>query len=298
MVAYPAFHSTEAKTFLGTTIAAQGSANPQASLGAALDALHRHPNVGPFIGRQLIQRLVTSNPSPAYVQAVANAFADNGAGVRGDMKAVVRAVLLHPEARQMSDTSGKVREPVLRLSALLRAFGYRSDTGDYRIGNTDNPGTSLGQTPLRAPSVFNFYRPGYVPPGTGAAARNLAVPEMQIVHETSAAGYVNVIRDAIGSGVGATTNASGTNRRDLQPDFTAEIALADQPAALVDRIDAKLLYGAMPADLKAEIQGAIEKIAIPAPTNTNATQIASAKRNRVNAAIFLAMVSPEFLVQK
>jgi len=298
MVAYPQFHSTDAKSFLGTTIAAQATADPQASLRAALDTLHRHPNVGPFIGRQLIQRLVTSNPSPGYVKAVADAFADNGAGVRGDMKAVVKAVLLHPEARATSNTAGKVREPVLRLSALLRAFGYRSDSGDYRIGNTDNPATSLGQTPLRAPSVFNFYRPGYVPPGTEAAAHALVVPEMQIVHETSAAGYVNVVRDAIASGVGATTNASGSSRRDLQPDFSAELALADQPGALIDRVDARLMYGAMPADLKADIQGAVEKIVIPAPTANNAAQIATARRNRVNAAIFLAMVSPEFLIQK
>jgi uncharacterized protein (DUF1800 family) len=298
MIGYAQYHSTEAKTFLGTTIPAQSSADPQASLAAALDALHRHPNVGPFIGRQLIQRLVTSNPSPGYVRSVANAFADNGAGVRGDMKAVVKAVLLHPEARQSSDTAGKVREPVLRLSALLRAFNYRSDTGEYRIGNTDNPATSLGQTPMRAPSVFNFYRPGFVPPGSSAAAQGLAVPEMQIVHETSAAGYVNVMRDAIGSGVGATTNASGSSRRDLQPDFTAEIALADQPGELIDRIGSKLLYGAMPADLKSEIQGAVERIVIPAPTPSNANQVAAARRNRVNAALFLTMVSPEFLVQK
>jgi uncharacterized protein (DUF1800 family) len=298
MIGYSQYHSTEVKTFLGATISAQAAANPQASLAAALDALHRHPNVGPFIGKQLIQRLVTSNPSPDYVRAVANTFADNGAGVRGDMKAVVKAVLLHPEAHSSSSTAGKVREPVLRLSALLRAFNYRSDTGEYRIGNTDSPATSLGQTPLRAPSVFNFYRPGFVPPGTTAASLGLASPEMQIVHETSAAGYVNVMRDAISSGVGATTNASGSNRRDLQPDFAAEIALADQPGALVDRIGTKLLYDPMPPDLKVEIQGAIERIAIPAPTSTNASQVAAAKRTRVNAAVFLTLVSPEFLVQK
>jgi uncharacterized protein (DUF1800 family) len=298
MIGYPQYHSTETKTFLGTTIGAQTAANPQASLAAALDTLHRHPNVGPFIGRQLIQRLVTSNPSPDYVRAVANTFADNGAGVRGDMKAVIKSVLLHPEARSNGSTSGKVREPVLRLSALLRAFSYRSDTGEYRIGNTDSPATSLGQTPMRAPSVFNFYRPGFVPPGTIAASLGLAAPEMQIVHETSAAGYVNLMRDAISSGVGATTNASGVSRRDLQPDFGAEIALAEQPGALVDRIGSKLLYGPMPVDLKIEIQGAIERIAIPAPTASNANQVAAAKRNRVNAAVFLTAVSPEFLVQK
>jgi hypothetical protein len=184
------------------------------------------------------------------------------------------------------------------LSALLRAFNFRSDTGEYRIGNTDNPASSLGQTPMRAPSVFNFYRPGFVPPGTAAASLGLVAPEMQIVHETSAAGYVNVMRDAIGSGVGASTSASGSNRRDLQPDFAAELALADRPGALVDRIGSKLLYGTMPADLKLEIQGALERIGIPAPTSTNASQVASAKRTRVNAAVFLTLVSPEFLVQK
>jgi uncharacterized protein (DUF1800 family) len=290
--------TARSQAFASTTIPAQSTASPADSLMTALDTLHRHPNVGPFIGKQLIQRLVTSNPSAAYVQAVADAFADNGAGVRGDLSAVIKAVLLHPQARQTSDTSGKVREPVLRLSALLRAFPYASDTGEYRIGNTDNPATALGQTPLRAPSVFNFYRPGYVPPGTAAGARNLAVPEMQIVHETTAAGYVNYIRDTISNGAGSTVNVTGTSRRDIQPDFNAETGLADQPSSLVDRIADKLMAGTMPAALKGEIQGAVQSIAIPTPTASNATQVAAAKRARVNAAIFLTMVSPEFQVQK
>ena len=173
MVGYPQYHAMEEKSFLGTTIAAQGTADPNASLKTALDTLYNHANVGPFIGRQLIQRFVTSNPSPAYVAAVAGAFNNNGAGVRGDMKAVLKAVLLNPEARTTSDRSGKIREPVLRLSALLRGFGYASDSGRYRVGNTDNAGSSLGQTAMRSPSVFNFYRPGYVAPGTQAAAAGL-----------------------------------------------------------------------------------------------------------------------------
>lgn len=303
MLGYAQYHSTEEKKFLGTTIAPQGQASPQASLQAALDTLHRHPNVGPFIGRQLIQRLVTSNPSPQYVAAVAAAFADNGAGVRGDMKAVVKAVLLHPEARQPSDSAGKLREPVLRLATVLRAFGYRSDTGQYRVGVTDNPGTQLGQTPMRSPSVFNFYRPGYVPPGTQAAAAGLAVPEMQITHETTVSGYVNYMRDGLAQGIGqynGTVDGVAYNRRDLQPDFSAELALADQPAQLLDRLDAKLMAGAMPAALKAEIQGAIGTIAIPALNAgaTNQAQVDAARRTRVNAAVLLTVVSPEFQVQK
>jgi uncharacterized protein (DUF1800 family) len=303
MLGYPQYHSIEEKKFLGVTIAAQTKGDPDASLKTALDTLYNHSNVGPFIGRQLIQRLVTSNPSPQYVAAVAGAFNNNGAGVRGDMKAVVKAVLMNPEARVASSTAGKLREPVLKLSALLRAFPYTSDTGDYKVGNTDNAGTQLGQTPMRAPSVFNFWRPGYVPPGTEAAKASLAVPEMQLASETSAAGYVNYMRDNVGSGVGAFNGTVGgvvLNRRDLQPDFSAELALADQSSGLVDRVNAKLLYGGMPADLKAEIQGAVDKIAIPAlnATGSNQASIDSAKRNRVNAAILLALASPEFQVQK
>jgi uncharacterized protein (DUF1800 family) len=301
MIGYPAFHSTEAKSFLGTTIAAQSTADPAASLRVALDTLATHPNVAPFIGKQLIQRLVTSNPSPAYVAAVAAVFDNNGQGVRGDMKAVVKAVLMNPEARVMSDTSGKVREPVLRLSAFMRAFPHRSDTGAYRVSNTDNPGTSLGQTALRAPSVFNFYRPGFVAPGSQAASRNLVAPELQIASETTAAGYVNTMRDNISAGVGlnnTTVNGVALNRRDLQYDYTAELALATDAVALVDRVTSRLTYGTAGAALKTEMTGAVNSIAIPASTGSNQAAIDTAKRNRVNTALLLTVASPEFVVQK
>ncbi len=301
MLGYPQYHSPEEKKFLSATIAPQATSDPQASLKVALDTLFNHPNVGPFIGKQLIQRLVTSNPSPQYVASVAAKFANNGAGVRGDMKAVVKAVLLHPEARTVSTTSGKAREPVLKLSAYMRAFGYVSDTGNYKVGNTDNPGTQLGQTPLRAGSVFNFYRPGFVPPGSQAAAANLVAPELQLAQETSAAGYVNYMRDNITSGVGqfnGTVNDVVLNRRDLRPDYTGELAVADNATTLVERMSDKLMYGSMPDALKVTIRTAVETIAIPAPSGTNQTQIDNAKRNRVNAAIFLTVVSPEYQVQK
>ena len=303
MVGYPQYHSTDSKAFLGTTIPAQTTSNPDASLKLALDALANHPNVGPFIGKQLIQRLVTSNPSPAYVRAVAKVFNDNGAGVRGDMKAVVKAVLMHAEARQQSNSSGKVREPVLRLSAFLRAFGYQSDTGRYRVGNTDSAATALGQSPMRAPSVFNFYRPGYVAPGTATASALLVSPEMQITHETSAAGYVNYMRDNVSLGVGATNtvvNGVTLNRRDLQADHAAELALAEQPAALVDLVVDKLMHGTAPAGLKTEVTNAVASIAIPVlnATGSNQASITAAKRNRVSAALLLVLASPEFQVQK
>ena len=306
MVGYPQYHATEEKNFLGTTIAAQGTADPAASLKTALDALYNHPNVGPFIGKQLIQRFVTSSPSPGSVAAAAAAFNNNGSGVRGDMKAVLKAVLLHPEARVVSDRSGKIREPILRLSALLRAFGYASDSGNYRVGNTDNTGSSLGQTALRSPTVFNFYRPGYVAPGTQAAAAGLVAPEMALAHETSAAGYVNYIRDGVGSGFGASAsvvvNGNTVTRRDLQPDFSAELALADRnpPTELVQLVNEKLMGGEMPDALKNEIVTAVGAITVPAlnSTGSNQSSIDTAKRNRVNATVFLTMVSPEFQVQK
>jgi uncharacterized protein (DUF1800 family) len=301
MLGYPQYHSTEVKSFLGSSIAAQTSSAPDASLGAALDTLAAHANVGPFIGRQLIQRFVTSNPSPAYVTAVARAFANNGSGVRGDMKAVVKAVLMHAEARTVSDTSGKVREPVLRLSAYLRAFPHSSDTGYWRVGNTDNPGTSLGQTPLRAPSVFNFYRPGYVAPGTQSATRNLAAPELQLASETTAAGFVNYMRDNVSSGVGAsngTVNGVVRNRRDVQPDFTAELALATDVPGLVARVADRLSYGNLGAAAQTDIAAAVTSITIPVATGSNQAAIDTAKRNRVNAAVLLVLASPEFQVQK
>jgi uncharacterized protein (DUF1800 family) len=293
MISYPQYHEPEEKRFLGAVIPAN-TAGP-ASLQTALDTLAAHPNVGPFIGKQLIQRLVTSNPSPTYIRDVAQAFNSSG----GNIRSVVKAILVHPEARLVSASSGKVREPVLRLSAYLRAFPFTSDSGYYRVGNTDNPGTQLGQTAMRSSTVFNFYRPGYVPPGSNAEAAQLVAPELQISHETSAAGYVNYMRDNVSSGVGQNPGAP-TNRRDLQPNFSAELALVDQPTAanpteLVERINTKLMYGTMPAALRDQITAAVASI--PIRTNSQANTDTD-KRNRVNAAVFLTLVSPEFQVQK
>ena len=302
MMAYPAYHATDAKTFLGVTIPAQATANPAASLKVALDTLANHPNTGPFISRQLIQRLVSSNPSPAYVQSVAAVFADNGQGVRGDLKAVVKAILLHPESRLSTNATGKVREPVLRLSAYLRAFPHKSDTGSYEVGSTDSPSTSLGQTPLRSPSVFNFYRPGYVAPGSLSAAAGLVAPELQLDNESSASGWVNFMRDNITSGVGlynGTVNGVVLNRRDLQRDWSPELALATDPAALVASVTDKLLPGQVSTALSTAMVTAISKIVIP-PLNagkTNQAAIDAAKRYRVNSAVLLVLATPEFLVQ-
>jgi uncharacterized protein (DUF1800 family) len=165
MIPYPAFHETGAKSFLGTTIPASATSDPPGDLKIALDTLFNHPNTGPFISRQLIQRLVTSNPSPDYVSRVAAVFADNGKGVRGDMGAVIAAILLDPEARNPSTdpTYGKLREPMVRMANWMRAFKAQSASGDWLL-TTTSASTSLDQSVLTAQSVFNFWRPGYTPP--------------------------------------------------------------------------------------------------------------------------------------
>ncbi|RZU01097.1 DUF1800 domain-containing protein [Rivibacter subsaxonicus] len=302
MQGYAKFHSVSEKKFLGKTIAAQSGADPAASLKVALDTLAAHPNVGPFIGKQLIQRLVTSNPSPAYVARVSAVFADNGSGTRGDLKAVVRAVLLDPEARSAAaltdPKAGKLREPVLRLSAFLRAYGAVSDSGKFLLASTDDAGTQLGQSAMRSPSVFNFYRPGYVPPSTLSGAQGLAVPEMQITHESSVAGYANYMRAAVQSGVGSY--GATLRRNDIQPNYGAELPLADKPAELVELVNRKLMASQMNAALKTEIEAAVVSVAIPVlnSSGSNQAQIDAAKLNRVRLAVYLALVSPEFLVQK
>lgn len=291
MQAYNAFHSTSEKRFLGTVIPG-GTANADADLRIALDTLFNHPNVGPFLGKLLIQRMVTSNPSPAYVGRVAAAFNNNGSGVRGDMKAVWRAILLDPEARNpdlSSNTYGKIREPLLRLSHLMRAFKARSVSGNWTgVDNTDSATDRLSQTAMRSPSVFNFFRPGFTPPNSAAADANLVSPELQLANEVSVAGYLNYLR-------GTWLNNSNNTTRDIQLDFSAEIALADNATALVDRLNLLLMSGQMSTGLRNQVIDAVSSRTIPASNQTN---IDTAKRDRVFIAILLTMASPEYMVQK
>lgn len=299
MQMYSKFHSPEEKKFLGTTIPAGTSGTE--SLKIALDTLFNHPNVGPFIGKQLIQRLVTSNPSPAYVARVASVFNNNGSGVRGDMAAVVKAILTDPEA--LSTTSlqapswGKLREPVLRLTHWMRALNVKSSTGLYTVGITDDAASSLGQTPMRSGSVFNFYRPGYIPPNTVIAANGLVAPEMQITHETSVAGYLNYLLNISQNGVGTGSP------RDIQINPTSQLALASNAAQLVDNLDLTLTGRTMPDSVKNRIVDAVSSVGIPDPVKnpdgtTNDAAINSAKLNRVKLATYMIMSMPEYIVQK
>ena len=296
MQSYPQYHSISAKEFLGTVIPA-GSTNADAGLAVALDRLAAHPNVGPFLGRQLIQRLVTSNPSPAYISRVTAAFNTGrytsgtwttGSGARGDLRATIAAVLLDREARAIPSINnpnfGRVREPILRLANWMRAFTATSVSGNYLLGTTDDPATSLGQSPMRSPSVFNFYRPGYVPPNTGIAAAGLVAPEMQILTETSVIGYSNFMRTAMSNGIGTS--------RDIQPDFTTAMSLASKPDSLVNHLDLLLTFGTMSSATRTLIRDAVSTISLPATNQT------TARRNRAMLATLCVMSSPDYLVQK
>jgi uncharacterized protein (DUF1800 family) len=278
MVNNPARFATGAKRVLDADI--PSTADGAAAMKVALDTLANHPNVGPFLGRQLIQRLVTSHPSPAYVARIAAVWANNGSGVRGDLKAVIRAVLLDGEARTVSTapSAGKLREPVQRLLQWGRSFGAASPTGVWNIGDTSNPGTRLGQSPLRSPSVFNFFRPGYVPPGSTLGTNAITAPEFQLCNESTAAGYLNFLQTVIASGVG-----------EVKASYAAELALAADAPALVSHLALRLGGGGISAATESAVATAIATIA----AGTDA-----GKLNRVQAAILMLMACPEYLVQK
>ncbi len=221
----------------------------------ALDAWFNHPNVGPFIGRQLIQRLVTSNPSPAYVARVASAFNNNGQGVRGDLGAVVRAILLDVEARQPPAAEfGKLREPVLRVTHWMRAFGASSVTGQYMMAYELD---SQSQRVLYAPSVFGYFRPGYVPPNSALSALGATAPELQIVNESSTAEWVNLAESMAGSGLGWTGSA-----RDVVANLAPQLALATAGNidGLIDNLDLLLYAGRMPRTLRQDIVQAVSGV--------------------------------------
>lgn len=266
-------HETGASAFLGANVPA-GTAGLEA-VKIALDTIFAHPNVPPFVSKQLIQRLVTSNPSPAYVGRVSAKFADSGSGVRGDMQAVIRAILLDDEARAdpSGTTAGKLREPVMRFTGWARGFGAASPSGTFAVGDTSSPTNRLGQAMGRSGSVFNFFRPGYTPPNSGFASGGLVAPEFQITNEISVVGYVNYMQSVVNNGL-----------TDLKTDYAELTAIATDSQALIDRINLVLAAGQLSAATVAQI-----KTAVDSSTNTS---------NRIAIALLLTMAAPDYLAQK
>jgi uncharacterized protein (DUF1800 family) len=283
MKAWVNFHSQGDKQLLAG-IVQKGGQSPEADLKAALDNIFNHPNVPPFISHRLIQRLVTSNPSPAYVRRVADVFANNGQGVRGDLKAVVRDILLDPEARDPAKAAepgfGKQREPVVRMANFLRATNATSKTGNNRIQYLDSAEDGLGQSPLLAPSVFNFYSPFYSP--EGALANNkLAAPEFQLTTEISVAGSLNFF--------GRLINDEGYRRGgddDVTMNLSSLEALANNTDSLIAQIDKLFFNYNMSDSTRTIIKKAIDTIDV------------NDKNYRVKAALKLTAVAPDYVIQK
>ncbi len=293
MQAYPEQHATGTKRLLGypgavSSVIAAGQ-TPEQDLDAALDNIFNHPNVAPFIAKRLIQHLVTSNPSPQYVERVARKFNDDGASKRGNLAAVVKALLLDSEARDAptTATAGKLKEPLLRLTQLWRAYDASSRSGKYNVQNITG---LIGQGPLQAPSVFNFFSPFYAPPGE-IANQGLVAPEMQVTTEYLSSlwtDYVFVLAFCY-----TTTPIQGCPPVPpaLQPDLVTidasdELALAANPQALVDAIAGKLVGGPLSNALSTEARSMVER----AP--------ASQASLRVAEALYLIASAPEVALQR
>jgi uncharacterized protein (DUF1800 family) len=269
MVAVESNHDATAKTLLnGETLPAAQTA--EQDLYGALQNIFHHPNVGPFVCQQLIQHLVTSNPSPAYVERVANVFANNGAGVRGDLQTVIRAILLDPEARAGDPPSvaaaneGHLREPALYVAGMLRALGAQMATAN----NLPPYIAAEGQTLYAPASVFNYFSPGY-----RVAGGKLLGPEFQIQSPSVAMLRADLVNTLVYGGING-----------VQLDQTPFITLAATPDALLDRLSALLFHGQMPDDIRATISTAMAA----AP---NATL-------KARAAIYLAASSSQYQVER
>jgi uncharacterized protein (DUF1800 family) len=279
MVAVDSNHDQTAKQLLTYPGVANGGLLPAGQtavqdLNGALDNIFNHPNMGPFVCRELIQHLVTSNPSPAYIQRVAAVFDNNGQNVRGDMKAVITAILMDSEARRGDDpstavaTDGHLQEPILYMTGLLRMFG--ATTGASSLGYQ---GGTMGQEALDSPSVFNFYSPDYVIPQTNSYG-----PEFQILTTSTALYRVNWTNNLVFNSISSDTTV----------DYSTWAAQASNPSAMLDSLNTLMLHGTMSADMKTSILSAIQ--AVPAGSKQAAEQ--------AETAIYLIATSSQYQIQR
>ncbi|MDQ6861519.1 MAG: DUF1800 family protein [Verrucomicrobiota bacterium] len=276
MINLASHHDTGAKTILNHVLLPANQSAAQ-DLQTTLDTIFNHPNVGPFIARQLIERLVTSNPSPGYVYRVASVFNNNGRGVRGDLQAVVRAILMDYDARTVKtgQGAGKEREPVLRVTNLLRAFGASSASGVFSVRGAY---AALNEEAMHSPTVFNFFTPDYSAPGAIAAA-GLTSPEFEITTETTVVTTANFLRNAIYSYLGPNADRITLN-------LANEISLASNPPSLVDHLNSLFLAGNMSDGMRNVLLNAINQIPANNPTE------------RARTAIYLVINSPEFAIER
>lgn len=280
----PKQYDTSQKQVFDTIIPAGTDANT--ALKLALDAISNHANVAPFISKQLIQRLVTSNPSPAYVKRVATVFNGDAIGQRGNFAAVIKAILLDDEARNLNNdaVSGKVREPMISLIQWVSTFSSaQSQSGKWHISSMSNEATRLGQTPFMSPSVFNFYRPTYA--ASSIEDYGKVSPELYLVNETSVAGYINFMNKITRRGL----SADGNKGIEIAPDYSHLLSMVEQPQQLVDYLNLVLCANSMTATTQMEIIQTLDLI----PMDNKNWQ-----KRRVALAIWMTMISPDYRVQK
>jgi uncharacterized protein (DUF1800 family) len=282
MSCYEEHHDEGSKKTVDDIVIFNKTPNCDPDVKQLVNILANHHNTAPFISRQLIQRLVTSNPSPQYIQRVVNVFGDNGHGLYGDIGAVVAAILTDPEATTgVPGTNtvvfGKLREPLLKLTALWRYYGAAAPDGSYLIAQASQ---KYGQAPLDSPSVFNFYLPDYLPPGEMADTGQFG-PEFQISGESSVVSVANDLTQRANQYVGASGNDSGT----VAINIALLVALAGNPGALVDQLNHDLLYSSMSAAMRATMIDLV-------------TQVSSDPTKRVTSALQVLLASPEFSIQK
>jgi len=291
MRSFEEFHDRGEKTLLRGQVVPAGLDAP-VEIERALDNIFAHPNVPPFVSKQLIQRLVTSNPTPAYVRRIAQVFADNGSGVRGDLRAVTRAILLDDEARfghLNVQNFGKLREPVLRLSHIFRAFnltpGRQSTNGVFNTASPPLPffDSDSGQAVLRAKSVFNFYHPDYAPLGPIKDA-GLVAPEFEIASENNVIATASRIAKQI-QYYFSSSDDNALNQSVI--DIEREIAMASDTNRLLDHLDILLMSGAMTPELRNLLASHLNSL----PSDTGG------RSQRARDAITLIVSSPEYLVQ-
>lgn len=274
-------HEPGESNFLGAKVPAGTSGAD--SLQIAIDTLMTHPSMAPFIGRQLIQRLVVSDPSAAYVDRVAKAFeGDRTPAGRGDLRATLTAIFIDEEARSdaplSAPTRGKLREPMVRFIQWARTFGLQSPDEAWAIGNLSDVVKGLAQSPIRSPSVFNFFRPGYVPPASELGSLGIAAPEFQITNETTVSSYLNFMQRVVGNGIGGMT-----------ADYSALVPLVADSAALLAELNVLLAAGQISQATLAGLATALDTIDV-------STQVG--RDNRIRGAVMLVMAAPEYLVQK
>lgn len=297
LVIFDEFHSNEAKSFLGANIPA-GTSGEQ-TIDMALDIIFEHPNLGPFVCRQLIQRFVTSAPSPDYVGRVAAAFESGsyslpsgtsvGTGERGDLQAVIAAVLFDTDARNASSSEnaefGKLREPVLRFTHWARAFEINSaDASNEPVLHRANRPDLLGQHAYRSPSVFNFYRPGYIAAGTATGDAGLTAPELQITNASSIVGYPNFMTLYA---LDLAPRGRNSAPRAFVSDYSPQTALAADADALLDNLDQLLTHGTLQAETRARITEILDGIGAESDDELLI---------RAQIASVLVMTSPEYIV--